>query len=235
MTTAQSEKPRVTSRKRSSRPKDSRAARREPLSRARILQTAVQLVDEEGLEALTMRRLGKELGVQGMSIYNHIPGKAALLYGLMETVLADMKPVYNEEAGWRERIRAGMRAFRAVGLAHPRVFALNTRPWPGANPQRSKEDLETLREAGFTSEQAHAAFHSLLSYVVGFVAWETAAILRDPNEIAEGIRSLPGGELPTRQELAALVASVNNHQEELFDFGLEAMLNGLEDLLAHRS
>lgn len=204
---------------------------RQPLSRARILVAAVQLVDEEGLESLTMRRLGQRLGVQGMSLYNHIPSKAALLWGVMETVLAEMKPVYSGDPDWRDRLRAGMRAFRAVGLAHPRVFALNTRPWPGAAAQRSSEDLQTLSDAGFTQSQANYAFHALVSYVVGFVAWETAAILRDPAELAEGLRLAPADLAPVHKELHEKVAWVARTQDDAFELGLEAMLNGLEDLL----
>jgi AcrR family transcriptional regulator len=170
-----------------------------------------------------------------MSLYNHISSKAALLWSVMETVLAEMKPVYSDNSDWRDRLRAGMRAFRAVGLAHPRVFALNTRPWPGAAAQRTNEDMQTLVDAGFTPVLATYAFHSLVSYVVGFVAWETAAILRDPAELAEGLRLAPADLAPVRKELHETIAWVAKTQDDAFELGLEAMLNGLESLLERSS
>ena len=203
---------------------------RESLSRERILRAAVRLVDEHGLEALTMRRLGQEMGVQAMSLYNHVPSKAALLYGIVETVLADMSPVYGPDPDWRERLRAGMRAFRQVGLAHPRVFALNTRPWPGAASQRSQEDLQTLRDAGFSPRLAVFAFNALVSYVVGFVARETAAMLRDPEELSEGLLSVSPDVAEARRELQGTFATLVGADDEAFELGLDAMLDGLEKL-----
>src|SRR5688572_16925447 len=91
---------------------------REPLSRQRILDAAVKLVDAEGLNALTMRRLAGELGVEGASLYKHIPNKAALHFGMMRTIFQEMNPDYpKDEADWQGRLRAGMRSFRQLGLA----------------------------------------------------------------------------------------------------------------------
>jgi AcrR family transcriptional regulator len=204
------------------------------LSRERILQAAVRLVDEQGLEALSMRRLGQELGVQAMSLYNHVPSKAALLYGILERVLSEMNPLYGPDADWRERLRAGMGAFRQVGLAHPRVFALNTRPWPGAASQRAKEDMQTLSDAGFPPKQSVFAFYALVSYVVGFVSRETATLMRDPAELSEGLLAVPLELVAARQELHDKFASVAADNDEAFELGLEAMLDGLE-LLRRRS
>src|SRR5215210_8896967 len=92
-------------------------AERQPLSRRRILEEAVRFADREGLEALTMRKLGAELGVEAMSLYNHVPNKSALLDGMVEVLLGEVK-VSSENHDWEERIRDGYRAFRRLAHRH---------------------------------------------------------------------------------------------------------------------
>ena len=85
------------------------------MSRRRVLEEALRFADREGLEALTMRKLGAELGVEAMSLYNHVPNKGALLDGMVEVLLGELEiPLRNQD--WEERIREGYRAFRR--LAH---------------------------------------------------------------------------------------------------------------------
>src|ERR671910_3474527 len=98
-------------------------AKRQPLSRRRILEAAVRLVDRGGLEALSMRKLGSELGVEAMSLYNHVPNKGALLDGMVEVLLGELE-VPPENHGWEERVRDGYRAFRRLAHEHPNVFPL---------------------------------------------------------------------------------------------------------------
>jgi TetR/AcrR family transcriptional regulator, tetracycline repressor protein len=90
------------SRNRGGRPR----AGQEALSRGRILDAALRLVDEEGMGALTMRRLGAELGVNPMSIYHHLPGKDAVISGLVELVFSGMRMRYSEGSSWQDRVRA---------------------------------------------------------------------------------------------------------------------------------
>src|ERR671913_1313899 len=97
--------------------------KRQPLSRQRILEAAVRFVDREGLEALSMRKLGSELGVEAMSLYNHVPNKDALLDGMVEVLLGELE-VPAESQSWEERIRQGYGAFRRLAHRHPNVFPL---------------------------------------------------------------------------------------------------------------
>src|ERR687891_2960838 len=94
--------------------------KRRPLSRRRILEAAVRFVDREGLDALSMRKLGSELGVEAMSLYNHVPNKSALLDGMVEVLLGELE-ILSENYGWEERIREGYRAFRRLAHKHPDV------------------------------------------------------------------------------------------------------------------
>src|SRR5215207_11014014 len=96
---------------------------RQPLSRRRVLEEAVRFADREGLEALTMRKLGAELGVEAMSLYNHVPNKGALLDGMVEVLLGALEvPARNRD--WEEHTREGYRAFRRLAHEHPNVFPL---------------------------------------------------------------------------------------------------------------
>src|SRR5215213_7793139 len=136
--------------------------KRRPLSRRRILEAAVRFVDREGLDALSMRKLGSELGVEAMSLYNHVPNKSALLDGMVEVLLGELE-IPPEDEGWERRVRGAYRAFRRLAHEHPNVFPLLVvRP-----PETMdgiwlvEEFLKTLREAGFDPQTALYAFRAL--------------------------------------------------------------------------
>src|ERR687894_3158370 len=99
------------------------AAGRQPLNRRRVLEEAVRFADREGLEALTMRKLGAELGVEAMSLYNHVPNKGALLDGMVEVLLGEVE-IPPRSKDWEVRVRDGYRAFRRLAHEHPNVFPL---------------------------------------------------------------------------------------------------------------
>src|SRR5215208_3670812 len=125
-------------------------AERRPLSRRRILEAAVRFVDREGLEALSMRKLGSELGVEAMSLYNHVPNKGALLDGMVEVLLGELE-VPPEDEGWERRVREAYRAFRRLAHEHPNVCPLliTTRPDTMDRVSLVEEFLKTLRVTGF--------------------------------------------------------------------------------------
>src|ERR671916_1636487 len=103
--------------------------KRRPLSRRRILETAVRFVDREGLEALSMRKLGSELGVEAMSLYNHVPNKSALLDGMVEVLLGELE-VPSEDEEWERRVRGGYRGFWRRGRPPPHEFFFLPGPQP---------------------------------------------------------------------------------------------------------
>jgi AcrR family transcriptional regulator len=206
---------------------------RQPLSRERILDAALRLVDAHGLNALTMRRLARELGVEGASLYKHIPNKAALLFGMTQTMFLEMNPDYPADlCDWQGRLRAGMRAFRQLGLKHPQVFVLLNRPWQ-SNPGRVESELTSMLSAGFSPQQAAYGFRLLTSFVVGFVSWETSSIVRDPEELRDmelesEIARAPDS-YPNSIALAPYLSAP--HFNESFEFGLTAAIEGIAQMV----
>lgn len=199
-------------------------AGRQPLSRRRVLEEAVRFTDREGLEALTMRRLGSELGVEAMSLYNHIPNKSALLDGLVEVLLGELE-VPPETHDWEERIKEGYRAFRRLAHEHPNVFPLlvNRPPDTMDGAWLVEELLQTLRRAGFERESALHAFRALSSYAFGYAMAEIRGFTLEPN----GARSLSPAEFPNLCELAPYLEEVDHDRE--FEYGLELIIAGLRD------
>ncbi|MDG4831420.1 TetR/AcrR family transcriptional regulator C-terminal domain-containing protein [Solwaraspora sp. WMMD1047] len=149
---------------------------RRPLSRERVLTAAIALADAEGIQALTMRRLAAELGVEAMSLYHHLPGKEALLDGAVEAVVAEIgAAVAHPDAdgdphGWRLRLRRQFSAARQVMLRHPWAPALlgSRRSIPVAVFAYYDGILATLVGAGFSYRIAHRALHAFGSLPLGF-------------------------------------------------------------------
>ena len=211
----------------------------ETLTRERIVKAALSLVDEEGLEALSMRRLAKELGVDPMAIYHHVPNKRALLSGLIEEAFSGMRVPEPEGVGdWRERVRAWARAFREVARAHPKLV-----PHLAAYPETAAEaTLESTEElyaafeaAGMAPRRIVGAVGVVADYLIGFALAEASGALGEPDEQREMMAMLdarPRGELPAmRRTLEALSG------EDLgtdFEFGLEVVLAGLEVTASRR-
>src|SRR5918998_3091281 len=172
-------------------------AKRQPLSRRRILEAAVRFVDREGLEALSMRKLGSELGVEAMSLYNHVPNKGALLDGMVEVLLGELE-VPPEGKGWEDRIRDAYRRFRRLAHDHPDIFSLLiTRP-PEAmyGVWLAEEFLRTLREAGFEPRMALHAFRALNSYTVGYAMAEIRDFALEPGGSRVGDLKVSEEEFP---------------------------------------
>ena len=142
---------------------------RAPLSRERVLRTAVALADEDGLESLTMRELGLRLGVEAMSLYNHVAGKDDLLDGMVDLVVGEID-LPSDAVGWKEAMRRRAISAQAVFSRHPWASALiDSRESSGLERLRYFEwVIGTLRRAGFSIELAARAFSVLDSYIYGF-------------------------------------------------------------------
>ena len=206
------------------------AARRRSLSRRRVLEAAVGLADREGLGALTMRRLGAELGVEAMSLYNHVPNKGALLDGMVEVLLGEVE-IPPRGKDWDERIREGYRAFRRLAHEHPNVFPLlvDRPPETMDGVWLVEEFLQTLREAGFGVEEALHAFRSLSSYTFGYAMAEIRGFALEPDGSRLGVGALSSEEFPNLCELRPQLERVDHDAE--FEFGLDLLLSGLRDCL----
>jgi TetR/AcrR family transcriptional regulator, tetracycline repressor protein len=203
-------------------------AGRRRLSRRRVLEAAVRFADREGLGSLTMRRLGAELGVEAMSLYNHVPNKDALLDGMVEVLLGEVEiPPRSKE--WEERVRDGYRAFRRLAHEHPNVFPLLVERPPETmdGVWLVEEFLQTLREAGFGAEEALHAFRSLSSYTFGYAMAEIRGFALEPEGSRLGARALSPEEFPNLCELGPRLERVDHDAE--FEFGLDLLLSGLRD------
>ncbi|MGK5171214.1 TetR/AcrR family transcriptional regulator C-terminal domain-containing protein [Geodermatophilus sp. CPCC 205761] len=154
------------------------------LDRRRILGAAVEFIDEHGIDALTMRRLGAQLGVEAMALYRYVPSREQLLDGVVETVVDELygDPDVHMQAthGWQDYLQRLAHGVRRIALAHPAVFPLvATRP-PAAPwvrpPLRSlrwvESFLETLTGSGFSDETAVAAYRAYTSFLLGHLLLE---------------------------------------------------------------
>jgi TetR/AcrR family transcriptional regulator, tetracycline repressor protein len=138
---------------------------RTPLTRQRILETALALVDRDGLGALSMRRLGAALGVEAMSLYHHVPDKDAILDGLVELASGEV-PSAVTGADPAERLKAGLRSYRRSAIAHPEVFRLRVQRL-GA-PAATEVARSALRELGLDDAGAQVGWRALVAYTIGF-------------------------------------------------------------------
>ena len=150
-----------------------RDRQRVPLSKERIFQAAIDVADREGLQALTMRRLGAELGVEAMAVYKHVSGKDDILDGMVELVVSLIEtPGHGMD--WRDAMRRRARSARDVLSRHSwAIGLLDSRRSMGPNQLRYVDSvLGSLRSAGFSIDDAAHAFSLLDSYVYGHVVQE---------------------------------------------------------------
>ncbi|MGH8823595.1 MAG: TetR/AcrR family transcriptional regulator C-terminal domain-containing protein [Jiangellaceae bacterium] len=212
---------------------DSRAERRSPLSRERVLRAAVALADQGGIESLTMRRLGQELGVEAMSLYNHVANKDDILDGIVDLVVGDIG-VPPAGTDWKTAMRQRAISAHEVLLAHPwAAILIMSRFNIGPGMTRYLDaTLGRLREGGFSIEGALDAWNTLDSHIYGFTLQE----LNLPFEVeeaqqvsAEVLGQLPADEYPYVVEVITEV--MRSGRDEDFEFGLDLILDGLERTL----
>ncbi|MEV0683359.1 TetR/AcrR family transcriptional regulator [Nocardia sp. NPDC050378] len=210
-------------------------ATRRPLSRERILEGAIRVADRGGVEAITMRRIAQELGVEAMSLYHHLPNKDAVLDGVVDAVFAAIELPSEGLEDWRAAIRSRANSARAVLSRHSWALGLmDSRRNPGPATLRHHDAiLGVLRQAGFSLPMAAHAISLLDSYVNGYVLQEANLPIDTPDhleEVAGGILDrLPTAELPYLTEMIvdhALQPGYDHTAE--FEYGLDLILDGLE-------
>ena len=212
-------------------------ASRVPLTRERVLGAAVLLADEDGIDALTMRELGLRLGVEAMSLYNHVANKDDLLDGMVDLVVGEID-LPSDAVDWKEAMRRRAISAQSVFSRHPWASALiDSRESSGPARLRYFDwVLGTLRRAGFTLELAVRAFSVLDSYIYGFGRQQlnlSASGDIEPEELAEAfLRAIPADEYPYLREIVVDYAMDSGHDESAdFEFGLDLILDGLQRLL----
>jgi AcrR family transcriptional regulator len=211
-------------------------AGRIPLSKERVLRAAVDLADAEGIEAVSMRRLAKELGVEAMSLYNHVANKDDMLNGIVEIVTSEIE-VPSNGADWKASIRRSAISAHDAFLRHRWAVPLMMRTTT-VIPMRMRwmeSLLRTLREAGFSPDLTHHAYHALDSHITGFTLWQVNFPFDTREELLDlaedFLRKIPADEYPYFIEHAQqhLVEPDPDEPNE-FDFGLDLILDGLERL-----
>lgn len=201
-------------------------ARREALSRERVLRAALAVADREGIEAVSMRKVGEQLGVEAMSLYNHVANKAAMLDGLFEGVLSEL-PEVSSEKPWEEALRERAHALRDALRAHPRVLPLfATRPAvTPASLAHVESALAALSRAGFDDSQSLAVFNVLVAYVVGHTLATYGPAGASDEQSHPGYERLDAAQFPRVRALAKVLATHDYDAE--FALGLDALVRGL--------
>lgn len=206
------------------------AVRREPLNRERVLRAAITLADKEGLDALTMRRLGQEVGVEAMSLYNHVKNKDDILDGIVDLVLTDID-VPPAGTDWKKAMRRRSISAHEVLVAHPwAAMQIMSRYSIGPGMTRYLDaTLGRLREGGFTIEGALDAWHTLDSHLYGFTLQQLNLPFAADEASRVSADVLPGlsaGEFPHVVEVIGHV--MRSGRVEDFEYGLDLILDGLE-------
>ena len=208
---------------------------RVPLTRERVLQAALALADAGGIESLSMRKLGQELGVEAMSLYNHVANKDDLLGGIVDLVVGEIA-VAADDKEWKAALRETAISSHEAFLRHRWACSLVMRAGAGPARMRWMECvLRTLRRAGFSAELTHHAYHALDSHITGFTLWQVSMPFSSREEmvdLAEGFLSeIPADEYPYVIEHAEQhIAPASPDGKTEFEFGLELILDGLERL-----
>jgi TetR/AcrR family transcriptional regulator, tetracycline repressor protein len=204
------------------------------LSREAVVDGALELVDSEGLEALSMPRLARHLGTGVMTLYGHVTNKADLVDAMAERVLADLETLEGRPDDWDRDLAEHMRRLRQVVLRHPSLGAvLATRGLATPSVFRNLEaGLGLLRSAGFDPRTAVRIYYALLTYTLGFLAWEIPRVHRQPvsayrEQWQSALAGLAATEYPAVHESADKLFDAAG--EAQFEAGLSALLCGFKD------
>lgn len=226
------------------------ARTREPLSRERILRSAVELADQHGIEAVTMRSLASSLGVEAMSLYYHVENKSALLDGMVDVIVGDIMESVAEIEGpppandWKMALRNRILAARAVLVEHkwaPEVIESRAVMSP-AIILYFEGVLEILREGGFSYDLAHHALHALGSRALGFSQELFQPNSPEDEQAGDEVLQEMASKLPY---LVGMLSEIVHDDPDStlgwcddkteFEFGLDVMLEGLESRLQQHS
>lgn len=206
------------------------------LTRERIIAATVALIEREGVTAVSMRRVAAELGCAVMSLYNHVPGKEALLDGVAEYVLAGIEVPTQPGATWQDQVRAQARAFRQIARAHPSctmvvVSRPNTSVAALAPVERA---LATLTGAGFSGPDAVRMMRTFIAYVLGCLLREVgvAPSLEHPGELPGKLARQAGQPEPAAFPLLTSLSAelLKRDHDADFEFGLELLIRALAEV-----
>ncbi|MEV0244954.1 TetR/AcrR family transcriptional regulator C-terminal domain-containing protein [Nocardia sp. NPDC050712] len=214
-----------------------------PVTRDTVLAAALAIVDRDGVDGLSMRRLAEAVRRDPMVVYRHVPNKAAVLDGIAEVVFAQLR-VDATDPDWIAQLRTVAREFRLMALRHPKVVPLLvTRPLSTPLGQRPVAVLRPLEDvlalligAGFAGPDALHVYRALFGFLYGHVLNELQEVVERPEETDDvlrlGLHRLPLADFPLLRGLASDLASYDGAAE--LERGLDILLAGLAATLPHR-
>lgn len=209
--------------------------KRGPLTRDRVLRTAVKLADAGGLESCAMRKVARELGVEAMSLYHHVASKEDMIDGLVDIVFGEIEFPGPGESDWRSAMRRRAISVRQALHRHPwAVGLMEGRMRPGPASLRNHDAvMGCLREAGFSFRDAVHAYSVMDAYIYGFALQERGLPFETPEESARLIASqrqhVPAmDDYPYLVEVAAELAKAGYDYDSEFEFGLGLILDAIE-------
>ncbi len=214
-----------------------RADRRAPLTRARVLEAAIGLADSRGIDALSMRALAQELGVEAMSLYHHVAGKEELLQGLVDLVIGEIE-LARPGREWKSNVRKMAMSAHDKLVRHPWAapLVLSHSGMSSARLRYMESMLATLRRGGFSPDTADHAYHALDSHIIGFSLWVAGMSLGTDENLAAlataFLEQLPADEFPYLAEHVEHHLNPPPQSKSSFEFGLDLLLDGLEATLA---
>lgn len=200
------------------------------LTRERVVGAALAIVDRDGVDALTMRGLGRELGADPMAAYHHVPNKEAVLDGVVEAVWADVRLDLDAGAPWQEQLVAVARSIRAGLLAHP-----NALPVMAARPNVSRpgfrvvdRTLGILLGAGLGEAEALAFVNAAGAFLLGHAIAETGTGLPEEGAELPGLVGAGDEDLPHLRRVLEAVDPTTLRSDDVFDHGVRALVAGVE-------
>ena len=199
------------------------------LDRAQVVEKALELVDSEGIDALSMRRLGRELGVEGPALYTYVTNKDELLDAIGDRVLDVLELDLPGRGTWQERVRAAVQGWADMQARHPGGFPLIYRGPKEKVSRTTEELLDALRTAGFDEAGAALAYQTVISFLDGaLLEWprETYASGKGWERIS---RTVDPETYPRMAEIAPHAAKLG--WDEIFWTGFELLMQGLESRL----
>ncbi|MFJ9631824.1 TetR/AcrR family transcriptional regulator C-terminal domain-containing protein [Streptomyces sp. NPDC101175] len=205
--------------------------RRLGLTREKVVGAALAAIDRDGPDSFSLRKLAGELGVEVMSLYNHVPNKDALLDGVAETLLGGIDLSGVGTGTWQERARASAAAFRAAALRHPKAFTLVL-----TRPTQSPAALENVRcalagfpELGLSPQELVHVVRSFAGFTVGMIMRELGSAITvgkvDPDQVRRRVEEMAAVGDPLLTAAAPFLA-VSDHRAE-FEHGIELLIAGL--------
>jgi AcrR family transcriptional regulator len=214
------------------------AAQRVPLSKERVLRSAIELADQGGIDSLSMRKLAHELGVEAMSLYHYVSSKDDILDGVVDMVVSEIE-LTSRDGGWKAAVRKSAISFHDALRRHPWATSLMMSGTGVSQARLRYMDalLRRLREAGFSANLTHHAYHALDSHIIGSTLWHAGySSMKLPADFGTTFIKELANEFPYLAEHAEQhIAKPKRKGVSEFEFGLDLILDGLEKILATTS